>query len=64
MHFMAMSGATPPIPWAIGCARVQPKLAQPVVIVGGTGLYFAALTDGLADIPPTPPAVRPKPTVA
>jgi tRNA dimethylallyltransferase len=38
--------------------EVQPKLAQPVVIVGGTGLYFAALTDGLADIPPTPPAVR------
>ena len=37
---------------------LQPLLAQPVVIVGGTGLYFAALTDGLADIPPTPPAVR------
>ena len=28
------------------------------IIVGGTGLYFAALTEGLADIPPTPPAVR------
>lgn len=28
------------------------------VIVGGTGLYFAALTEGLAEIPPTPPAVR------
>ena len=28
------------------------------IIVGGTGLYFAALTRGLADIPPTPPAVR------
>lgn len=38
--------------------EVQPLLTQPVVIVGGTGLYFAALTDGLADIPPTPPAVR------
>lgn len=28
------------------------------VIVGGTGLYFAALTEGLADIPKTPPALR------
>ncbi|THD84479.1 tRNA (adenosine(37)-N6)-dimethylallyltransferase MiaA [Aliigemmobacter aestuarii] len=29
-----------------------------LVIVGGTGLYFTALTEGLADIPPVPPAVR------
>ncbi|MEL6643626.1 MAG: tRNA (adenosine(37)-N6)-dimethylallyltransferase MiaA [Pseudomonadota bacterium] len=28
------------------------------VIVGGTGLYFSALTEGLADIPPTPPDIR------
>lgn len=28
------------------------------VIVGGTGLYFTALTEGLAEIPPTPPNVR------
>jgi tRNA dimethylallyltransferase len=28
------------------------------VIVGGTGLYFRALTEGLAEIPPTPPAIR------
>ncbi|WP_113910905.1 tRNA (adenosine(37)-N6)-dimethylallyltransferase MiaA [Roseovarius dicentrarchi] len=28
------------------------------IIVGGTGLYFAALTEGLADIPPTPAAIR------
>ncbi|WP_298432721.1 tRNA (adenosine(37)-N6)-dimethylallyltransferase MiaA [uncultured Jannaschia sp.] len=28
------------------------------VIVGGTGLYFRALTEGLADIPATPPAIR------
>lgn len=28
------------------------------IIVGGTGLYFMALTQGLADIPPTPPEVR------
>ena len=28
------------------------------VVVGGTGLYFRALTQGLADIPPVPAAVR------
>ncbi|MEZ5912188.1 MAG: tRNA (adenosine(37)-N6)-dimethylallyltransferase MiaA [Paracoccaceae bacterium] len=31
--------------------------ARPI-IVGGTGLYFTALTEGLADIPPVPAAVR------
>jgi len=28
------------------------------IIVGGTGLYFAALTEGLAPIPTTPPEIR------
>jgi tRNA dimethylallyltransferase len=28
------------------------------VIVGGTGLYFMALTEGLAEVPPTPPGLR------
>ena len=28
------------------------------IIVGGTGLYFSALTEGLADIPATPDAIR------
>lgn len=28
------------------------------IIVGGTGLYFGALTQGLADIPATPPDIR------
>ncbi|WP_135504811.1 tRNA (adenosine(37)-N6)-dimethylallyltransferase MiaA [Roseovarius aestuariivivens] len=28
------------------------------IIVGGTGLYFSALTEGLADIPPTPTEIR------
>lgn len=28
------------------------------VIVGGTGLYFSALTEGLAQIPETPPQIR------
>ncbi|WP_227267941.1 tRNA (adenosine(37)-N6)-dimethylallyltransferase MiaA [Roseobacter weihaiensis] len=31
---------------------------QRPIIVGGTGLYFQALTRGLADIPATPPALR------
>lgn len=28
------------------------------IVVGGTGLYFRALTEGLADIPATPPEIR------
>lgn len=28
------------------------------VFVGGTGLYFKALTGGLSDMPPVPPAIR------
>ena len=28
------------------------------IIVGGTGLYFSALTEGLAEIPPTPAHIR------
>lgn len=28
------------------------------IIVGGTGLYFAAATEGLAEIPPTPDEIR------
>ncbi len=28
------------------------------IIVGGTGLYFTALTEGLAEIPQTPPDIR------
>lgn len=31
---------------------------RPIVIVGGTGLYFMALTRGLAPIPAIPPAIR------
>ena len=38
--------------------EVQVYLDRPVVIVGGTGLYFSALTEGLAEIPATPPEVR------
>lgn len=38
--------------------EVAPLLAENPVIVGGTGLYFTALTEGLADIPPTPAPIR------
>ncbi|NUH64089.1 tRNA (adenosine(37)-N6)-dimethylallyltransferase MiaA [Sulfitobacter sp. S0837] len=40
--------------------EVPPLLhgSQRPIITGGTGLYFSALTQGLAEIPPTPPEVR------
>ena len=40
--------------------EVAPLLSGPArpIIVGGTGLYLTALTEGLAEIPPTPPEVR------
>ena len=46
------------------CADVQAALAEAEragrlpIIVGGTGLYFKALTQGLASVPPTPADVR------
>ncbi len=55
-----VSGETP---YSVGnwLRDLKPLLRDannPPVIVGGTGLYFTALTDGLADIPQTPPEVR------
>jgi len=48
-------------PYSVGhwLRDVTPLLggARPI-IVGGTGLYLTALTQGLADIPPTPAEVR------
>ncbi len=38
--------------------EVAPLLARPIVIVGGTGLNFSALTQGLADIPAIAPEWR------
>ncbi len=40
---------------ALEQARAMGKLP---IFTGGTGLYFTALTDGLAEIPPVPDAVR------
>nr|WP_240705280.1 tRNA (adenosine(37)-N6)-dimethylallyltransferase MiaA [Pacificoceanicola onchidii] len=34
------------------------RSGERLIITGGTGLYFTALTEGLADIPPTPPQLR------
>jgi tRNA dimethylallyltransferase len=47
-------------PYSVGhwLREVAPLLARPVVIVGGTGLNFTALTRGLATIPDIPPEVR------
>jgi len=49
-------------PWSVGhwlraVAGLRAGGAR-LVIVGGTGLYFTALTEGLAEIPPVPEAVR------
>jgi tRNA dimethylallyltransferase len=38
--------------------EVSPFLHSPVVVVGGTGLNFSALTRGLAEIPPVPAEIR------
>jgi tRNA dimethylallyltransferase len=43
--------------WLREVAQVLQRHPNPV-IVGGTGLYLSALTEGLADIPPTPPDLR------
>ena len=52
--------------WSVGrwTRAVMPLLAElkamgrPAFLVGGTGLYFSALTKGLADIPEVPPEAR------
>jgi tRNA dimethylallyltransferase len=52
--------------WSVGrwTRAVAPVLAElaaegrPALIVGGTGLYFSALTRGIADIPDVPVAAR------
>jgi tRNA dimethylallyltransferase len=45
--------------WARAAGEILAETGErPVVFVGGTGLYFRALTEGLSDIPPVPEAVR------
>jgi len=56
-HLFGVAAATEV--WSVGhwlrasCAKIADIQAQgqPVILVGGTGLYFRALTKGLADIP-------------
>ncbi len=47
-------------PYSVGewLREVAGLLDRPMVIVGGTGLYFMALTEGLAEVPPVPAEVR------
>ncbi len=58
MRFTAMSARDQAYSVGHWLREVAGFLDRPVVIVGGTGLYFSALTEGLAEIPPTPPEVR------
>ena len=47
--------------WLTAAREVLADIAgrgRTAIVVGGTGLYFRALTAGLAEIPPTPEAVR------
>ena len=45
--------------WAQAAREILAEIGERrVVFVGGTGLYFRALTEGLSDIPPVPEAVR------
>ena len=47
--------------YARGCRRRAgggARQGRLPIFVGGTGLYFMALTEGLADIPATPAEVR------
>jgi tRNA dimethylallyltransferase len=47
--------------WLEAATKVLAEIASrghPAIIVGGTGLYFRALTHGLADVPPVPETQR------
>lgn len=48
-HYLAEAGALLREAWA------EERLP---IVVGGTGLYFMGLTDGLSEIPPVPDAIR------
>ncbi len=50
------------VPYSVGTwlrdVAALMKRPERLIITGGTGLYFSALSEGLADIPPTPPDLR------
>jgi tRNA dimethylallyltransferase len=43
---------------AAAALAVTARTARTAILVGGTGLYFSALTRGLAAVPPVPPEIR------
>jgi tRNA dimethylallyltransferase len=43
---------------ARGALEETVQLGRRPILVGGTGLYFKALTQGLSTVPPTPPEIR------
>ena len=47
--------------WLTAATQILAGIAargRPAIVVGGTGLYFRALTHGLADVPPVPETQR------
>ncbi len=44
--------------WIKDVGYVLEKTDKPAVIIGGTGLYFGALLNGLSEIPPIPEGIR------
>lgn len=44
--------------WLRDVGQILEKSPDRPIITGGTGLYFRALTEGLANIPATPPEIR------
>ncbi|HEX2561147.1 tRNA (adenosine(37)-N6)-dimethylallyltransferase MiaA [Phenylobacterium sp.] len=63
-HLMGVADAAEA--WSVGrwVRAAEPLIAQilargaPAIVAGGTGLYFAALTEGLADVPEVPAEAR------
>ncbi|MGF1552620.1 MAG: tRNA (adenosine(37)-N6)-dimethylallyltransferase MiaA [Paracoccaceae bacterium] len=54
---LALDRTTSAGDWLRAVARILAE-GRPAVIVGGTGLYFTALTEGLAPVPAVPPETR------
>lgn len=44
--------------WLSAAREVLARIKSPAIVAGGTGLYFKALTEGLAEIPAVPAEVR------
>lgn len=59
-HLYGHISATAPYSAGQWLREVIPLLQSPkaLILVGGTGLYFSALTEGLAEIPETPEQIR------